>query len=212
MAEPYLGQIQIVAFNFAPRGWFLCNGQTLAIQQYTALFALIGTYYGGNGTSTFQLPNLQGRVPIHQGTGPGLSTYTIGEQGGVENVSLLYNNMPIHNHLINVTSVFGKSGNPSGLFIANTEEGSGRGDKAGNYDFVSDRRERNDVGWGGFAIWRQHATCQHPAVSDFELYHRVHRGISVAELGTAIQPKPTAQAEGSVCAFSLCDLDAHYNR
>jgi microcystin-dependent protein len=137
MAEPYLGQIQIVAFNFAPRGWFLCNGQTLAIQQYTALFSLIGTYYGGNGTSTFQLPNLQGRVPIHQGTGPGLSTYVIGEQGGVENVTLLYNNMPIHNHLLNVTSVYGKSGNPSGLFLANTEEGSGRGEKAGNYDFVS---------------------------------------------------------------------------
>jgi microcystin-dependent protein len=137
MAEPYLGQIQIVAFNFAPRGWFLCNGQTLAIQQYVALFSLIGTYYGGNGTTTFQLPNLQGRVPIHQGTGPGLSTYVIGEQGGAENVSLLYNNMPIHNHTIGVAAELGTLTSPSNNILANTAAKDGRETKPGNFDFVS---------------------------------------------------------------------------
>jgi microcystin-dependent protein len=104
MAEPYLGEIKMVGFNFAPQGWFLCNGQTLAIQQYTALFSLIGTYYGGNGINTFQLPNLQGRVPIHQGTGAGLTTRVIGEQAGTENTTLLYNNMPLHTHTLNVTN------------------------------------------------------------------------------------------------------------
>jgi microcystin-dependent protein len=106
MSTPFLGQIQPLAFGFAPKGWLLCTGQTLAISQYTALFALIGTYYGGNGTTTFQLPNLQSRVPMHQGTSPIGNTYVIGEQGGEENVTLLLNNMPMHNH-----NFFGAAGN-----------------------------------------------------------------------------------------------------
>jgi microcystin-dependent protein len=83
-SEPYVGEIDLFGFDFAPKGYALCNGQLLAINQNAALFSLIGTFYGGNGTSNFQLPNLQGRVPLHFGSGPGLSSYTIGQTGGSE--------------------------------------------------------------------------------------------------------------------------------
>jgi len=118
MSSPYLGEIRMFAGNFAPSGWQFCNGQTLAISQYTALFAIIGTTYGGNGTTTFQLPNLQGRVPIHQGTGAGLSTYVLGEQGGVQNVTLLANQMPIHNHVVNAVPSGGNSATPANALPA----------------------------------------------------------------------------------------------
>ena len=85
--DPFLGEIRMVGFNFAPSGWALCNGQTMSIQQYAALFSLLGTTYGGNGTTNFNLPNLQGRVPIHPGSGAGLSPYVIGQNGGTENVT-----------------------------------------------------------------------------------------------------------------------------
>ena len=101
MADPFIGEIRIFGFNFAPQGWATCNGQLLSISQNTALFALIGTAFGGDGVSTFALPNLQSRVPIHQGQGPGLSPYTIGQQAGVENVTLTAQQMPQHNHLVN---------------------------------------------------------------------------------------------------------------
>jgi|SRR5580658_2417788 microcystin-dependent protein len=114
MSQPYLGSIMMFGGNFAIRGWQMCNGQTLSIQSYTALFSIIGTYYGGNGTTSFQLPNLQSRVPLHQGTGNGLSTYTIGQNGGVENVSLLYNQMPIHTHVVNAYSGPGDKLTPTG--------------------------------------------------------------------------------------------------
>jgi microcystin-dependent protein len=93
MAEPFLSEIRIVSFNFAPRGWALCNGQTLPINQNQALFSLIGTYYGGNGTTTFQLPNLQARMPIHQGNG-----YNIGESGGESTHTLIIPEIPAHTH------------------------------------------------------------------------------------------------------------------
>lgn len=98
MAEPYLGQIIMFAGNFAPNGWALCNGQLLSIAQNSALFAILGTTYGGDGVSTFALPNLQGRVPEHWGTGPGLPTVTIGESAGSNNVSILISNLPQHAH------------------------------------------------------------------------------------------------------------------
>ncbi|WP_136668971.1 phage tail protein [Flavobacterium sp. H122] len=97
-AEPFIGEIKIFGFNFAPIGHMTCQGQILSIAQNTALFSLIGTIYGGNGQTTFALPNLSGRVPIGQGTGPGLPNYTIGEIGGNTNATLLTTNMPIHNH------------------------------------------------------------------------------------------------------------------
>ena len=104
-------------FNFAPTGWQLCNGQILPISQYTALFALLGTTYGGNGTSTFQLPNLQSRVPVHQGQGAGLSTYVMGEQTGSENVTLLTTQMPQHTHLVNVDGNASGKNTASGNFL-----------------------------------------------------------------------------------------------
>ena len=107
--NPYLGEIRIFAFNFAPRGYAMCNGQLLSIQSNTALFALIGTFYGGNGTTTFALPNLQSRIPIHQGQGQGLSPYNIGQQGGTETVTLSARDMPQHNHMANTVS-----GSPAG--------------------------------------------------------------------------------------------------
>jgi microcystin-dependent protein len=137
MSQPFIGQIMMTGFNFAPTGWALCNGQTLSISQNAALFSLIGTYYGGNGVSTFQLPNLQSSVPIHQGTGAGLSTYVIGQVGGTENVSLLYNNMPQHNHLINVSTAYGTLTTPSGNILGVTNGGTPSAPAAGNNDFVS---------------------------------------------------------------------------
>ncbi len=129
MADPFIGEIRIVGFNFAPVGWALCNGQLLSISQNTALFSLLGTYYGGDGVSTFALPNLQSRVPIHQGQGPGLSPYNIGQQGGNENVTLTTQQMPQHNHQANVVSgpqanaprpSSGYPGNAGGTSIYNT--------------------------------------------------------------------------------------------
>src|SRR6476659_7582144 len=102
MSEPFLGEIRMVGFNFAPQGWALCNGQILSIAQNTALFSLLGTTYGGNGTQTFGLPNLQSRVPMHWGQGPGLSNYVIGEQTGTENVTILTSNLPPHTHTATV--------------------------------------------------------------------------------------------------------------
>lgn len=96
--DPYLATIAIFAGNFAPRNWMFCNGQLLSIAEYNALFALIGTTYGGDGQVTFALPDLRSRVAIHEGQGPGLSNYVIGEMAGTENVTLLSTNLPMHNH------------------------------------------------------------------------------------------------------------------
>ena len=98
MAEPFLGEIRMFGGNYAPAGWALCDGTTLAIAQNTALFALIGTTYGGDGTTTFNLPDLRGRVPVHMGQGPGLSNYGLGQAGGLERVTLTAGNTAVHNH------------------------------------------------------------------------------------------------------------------
>jgi len=99
MDSPFMGQIQAFAFNFAPRGWAFCQGQTISIQQNNALFALIGTTYGGNGTSNFQLPDLQGRVAIGMGNGAGLSSYVMGQKAGAEHITIGVLNMPSHTHI-----------------------------------------------------------------------------------------------------------------
>ena len=91
MTEPFLGEIRLFPYNFAPRGWAFCNGQILSIAQNTALFSLLGVTYGGNGQTTFALPDLRGRVPVSAGQGPGLSNYILGQTGGTENVTLLQN-------------------------------------------------------------------------------------------------------------------------
>src|SRR5438874_9368321 len=99
MAEPFLAEIRIMSFNFAPKGWAMCNGQLLSISQNTALFSLLGTTYGGDGRVNFALPNLQGRVPIGQGTLAN-TNYVLGEVGGNSNVTLIATNMPAHNHAV----------------------------------------------------------------------------------------------------------------
>jgi microcystin-dependent protein len=98
MSEPFLGMIAIFPYNFAPRGWAFCQGQILPIAQNTALFSLLGTTFGGNGQTTFGLPDLRGRFPNSSGQGPGLSSYDLGQVGGTENVTLTINNMPAHGH------------------------------------------------------------------------------------------------------------------
>lgn len=102
MTEPYIGQIQLYGFNFPPRGWAFCNGATLPIQQNTALFSLLGTQYGGNGTTTFMLPNFSNRAACNQGQAPGLTPRTIGEAFGDASVSLTWQEMPAHNHGLNL--------------------------------------------------------------------------------------------------------------
>lgn len=98
MTDPYIGEIRVFPIDYAPTGWATCDGQIMLIQQNTALFSLIGVTYGGNGTTNFALPNLQGRVPVHQGQGRGLSPYYIGENGGSEAVTLLTSQVPQHTH------------------------------------------------------------------------------------------------------------------
>ena len=112
MDEPYLGGIFIMGFNFPPKGYALCNGQLLSISQNSALFNLLGTTYGGDGQNTFALPNLQGRVPIHQGQSSGTSTYVIGQSGGVETVTLVTTQVPAHSHLFNVNKEAGTTATP----------------------------------------------------------------------------------------------------
>lgn len=124
--DPYIGEIRMVGFNFAPVGWALCNGQILPISQYTALFSLLGTSFGGNGTTNFALPNLQSRVPINQGQGAGLTAYVLGESGGTENVTLISNQMPLHNHTIGVSNLAGSASDPTNNILAQCNTGTPR--------------------------------------------------------------------------------------
>lgn len=103
MADPFVAEIRIFPFNFAPKGWAWCDGQLMPLSQNTALFSLLGTTYGGNGKSNFALPDLQGRAPMHPGQGPGLSLHDLGEQGGSETVSLLESEIPSHSHAVQVS-------------------------------------------------------------------------------------------------------------
>jgi microcystin-dependent protein len=104
MADPFVAEIRIFPFNFAPRGWAWCDGQLLPLSQNTALFSLLGTTYGGNGKSNFALPDLQGRSPMHPGQGPGLSLHDLGETGGSETVTLLESEIPSHAHAMRASA------------------------------------------------------------------------------------------------------------
>lgn len=124
MSNPFLGQILLVPYNFSPRFWAFCNGQLLSIAQNTALFALLGTTFGGNGQTTFALPDFRSRVPIHPGQGPGLSPYVLGQQGGSESVTLTIPQMPAHNHIaqLHASGATGSDGSPTGNYLAENNQ------------------------------------------------------------------------------------------
>jgi microcystin-dependent protein len=127
MSQPYVGQILMFAGTFPPAGWMTCQGQLVPISENDTLFNLIGTTYGGDGQETFQLPDLQGRIPIHMGTGPGLSTYNIGQAAGVESVTLSQNQIPQHNHFVQVSATSNNSlANPgSNAILGDAQVGGG---------------------------------------------------------------------------------------
>lgn len=123
MADPFVAEIRIVGFNFAPSGWALCNGQLLPLSQNTALFSLLGTNYGGNGKSNFALPDMQGSAPIHHGQGPGLREYFLGEKGGSETVTLLESEIPSHAHAMQASDNVGERNNPGGNLYSVPDSG-----------------------------------------------------------------------------------------
>lgn len=118
MAQPYIGEVRMFGGSFAPVGWLDCDGQTLPISEYDALFTLIGTTYGGDGQETFNLPNLMGRVPVHQGQGTGLTNRVLGETGGVTDVTLSVQQMPVHSHPQLATAAQGSSGQAQNEVLA----------------------------------------------------------------------------------------------
>ena len=118
MSEPYIGEIRMFAGDYAPKNWSLCDGQLLAISQNNSLFSLLGTAYGGDGRTTFALPDMRGRLPVHQGTGPGLTTKNMGKKYGKENVTIKSAQMPAHNHSLNVTTDIANSSDPTNNVLA----------------------------------------------------------------------------------------------
>jgi microcystin-dependent protein len=123
VSTPFLGEIVLFAGNFAPRNWAFCAGQILAISTNTALFSILGTTYGGNGQTTFALPDLRSRVPVGQGQGPGLSSYALGQQGGTESVTLNSQQLPPHNHNVSAFSDTGDTGKPANNFLSSIDNG-----------------------------------------------------------------------------------------
>ena len=137
MADPFVAEIRIFPFNFAPKGWAWCDGQLLPLSQNTALFSLLGTTYGGNGKSNFALPDLQGRGPMHPGQGPGLSLHDLGETGGSETVTLLESEIPSHSHAMRASNDASTTNAPAGATVARP---FGRGNnifQTGNTNLVS---------------------------------------------------------------------------
>ncbi len=118
MADPFVAEIRMFGFNFAPTGWAQCNGQLLPLSQNTALFSLLGTTYGGNGKSNFALPDLQGSTPLHPGQGQGLSLYDLGQEGGATSVTLLNQEIPFHTHFLRGSTQPGDNPNPGGNSMA----------------------------------------------------------------------------------------------
>jgi microcystin-dependent protein len=121
MSEPFVGEIRMFAGNFAPRGWAFCDGQLLAVSQNDALFSLYGTIYGGDGRTTFGLPDLRGRIPLHQGHGPGLSERRLGSKGGAEKVTLTTNQLASHSHSWNANTANGTGEAPAGKVLGNPQ-------------------------------------------------------------------------------------------
>jgi microcystin-dependent protein len=120
MSEPFVGEIRMFAGNFAPRSWAFCDGQLLAVSQNDALFSLLGTTYGGDGRTTFGLPDLRGRIPIHAGSGPGLTPRNLGSKGGAEKVTLTVNQIPSHTHPLQASQSSATERRPEGKVFAQT--------------------------------------------------------------------------------------------
>lgn len=122
--EPFIGEIKLFGGNFAPRGWAFCEGQLLSIAQNSALFSILGTTYGGDGITTFALPDLRGRVAIHPGTGPGLTSHSLGQRGGAEEITLNTGNLPPHSHTLSPGASAGaaETGDPANAFPAASSE------------------------------------------------------------------------------------------
>lgn len=124
MAQPYIGEIRMFGGNFAPAGWMFCEGQILPISENDTLFQLIGTTYGGDGESTFALPDLRGRVPIHSGTSSSGTTYTLAETGGAEEITLTHNQIPAHTHNLTATADLADTASPSNAIFSTNPPGS----------------------------------------------------------------------------------------
>jgi microcystin-dependent protein len=135
--DPFVAEIRVFAFNFAPKGWAFCDGQLLPLSQNTALFSLLGTVYGGDGKSTFALPDMQGRAPMHPGQGPGLSLHDLGETGGSETVTLLESEMPAHNHTLRATVEDGTQGTLTNGVTVSTSVGGALYQTTTNTNLVS---------------------------------------------------------------------------
>ncbi len=169
MSEPFLSEIKIVSFNFPPKGWALCNGQFLPINQNQALFALLGTTYGGNGQTTFALPNLRGRVPIHVGSG-----HTLGEAAGSTTVTINIQQLPTHLHTLQASTNNGVVGHDARQPASSLERRA-----------TSTGRRRNLVAMAPESVTSvggQPAAQQHDALPGAELYHRAAGHLPVAEL------------------------------
>ncbi|MBI5915885.1 MAG: phage tail protein [Bacteroidetes bacterium] len=132
MYESFIGSVVLFAGNFAPRGWAFCNGQLLSIAQNTALFSILGTTYGGDGQTTFALPDLRGRVPAGTGQGPGLSDLQLGETGGSESTALTIANMPMHSHPVMASNQFAGGDHPSGNYLGASASDNGFYDETAN--------------------------------------------------------------------------------
>ena len=171
---PYLGQITLVAFNFAPVGWAICNGSLLSIAQNSALFTLIGTIYGGDGQNTFALPDLRSRIPLHQGQGPGTAPYVMGQNGGSEQVTLLLNQIP--------------SAYSPGSMLHRGEQQPVAGQRRVGSSFeqptLQGKRGRSGLhGRGGHWLdRRESAASQFDGLPGTQLYHRLGRDLPIAEL------------------------------
>jgi microcystin-dependent protein len=142
--EPFIGEVKLFGFNFPPRGYMTCQGQIISIAQNTALFSLLGTIYGGNGQTTFALPDLQGRVPVGQGQGPGLSPYSMGQEAGVESTTLITVNMPQHVHTMNSSKVqmrvngsVGDANSPDGAYLGFNSTTTLYTETPGNNEFAA---------------------------------------------------------------------------
>lgn len=159
--EPFIGEIKIFGFNFAPRGYMTCQGQILSIAQNTALFSLLGTTYGGNGQTTFGLPDLQSRMPIGQGQGPGLPSYTMGQKAGLNTVTILTSNMPAHIHTLStakaniaVNTTVADSNTPESAYLAanNTTALYSEGPQTGKFLAPASISGNTDITGSGLPI------------------------------------------------------------